>query len=323
MAKKASTKAEIKNDYTIVGIDGGGTRTRGVLVRNGETIATAYAGTTRVGAVGVGESSERLLNVIKDLCDRTNIDSLELDAVVIGLAGVWLDEEKKRSAHLMKTLARVDRIILNDLMVTSDAELAIHGAFEGSPGIVLIVGTGSIAIAKTESGKYVRAGGWGIELDDEGSGAWIGREGITAIFRALDGRGKKTILTQKFGELLPHLDLNEPRTIVKAYAERNFEYQLLTPLVMRAAEEADEVALEIITRSCSHIMVLLEAIGKNFKSNSVEVALLGGVIENDTLLKTMLEKEIKKHKKFKTVKPKGSATDAAIALGYAMIEDGN
>ncbi|MFC2130503.1 BadF/BadG/BcrA/BcrD ATPase family protein [Bacteroidota bacterium] len=321
MAKKKIPQKPTQKDFTIAGIDGGGTRTRGVLIRNGKTIATTLSGTTRVGAIGVGESCERLLNVIKDLCEQTDIDSLELDAVVIGLAGVWLEEEKKRSAQLLKTLARSEGVILNDLIITSDAELAVHGAFNGGPGVVLIVGTGSIVLGKTTSGKFVRSGGWGIELDDEGSGAWIGREGITAVFRALDGRGKKTILANKIAEMISTIDLKEPRTIVKAYAERNFEYQMLTPLVMRAAEKGDEVCLEIIKRAAFHIMELLEAIGKNYKTKTVEVALMGGVIENDTLLAKMLDKEIKKHKKFRKVNPKGSATDGAIAMGKALLEE--
>jgi len=321
MAKKAVARQIKQKEYTVIGIDGGGTRTRGVLVRNGETIASTFSGTTRVGAVGVGESCERLLNVIKDLCDQVDIDSLEIDAVVIGLAGVWLDEEKQRSAHLLKTLARTDRVILNDLVVTSDAELAVEGAFDGNPGVVMIVGTGSIALGRTPSGEFVRCGGWGIELDDEGSGAWIGREGITAIFRALDGRGKKTILTNQFAEMFPGIDMKAPRNIVKAYAERNFEYQMLTPMVMQAAEKGDEVALEIVSRASEHLMILLEAIGKNFKSKTIDVALMGGVVENNTLLSKMLEKEIKKNKKFNKVIPKSTATDAAVKMAVMLLEE--
>jgi len=324
MAKKQkTTKKNSAKDYTLIGIDGGGTRTRGIIVRNGETLATSIAGTTRVGAVGVGESSERLLNVIKDLCEQSEIDSFEVDAVVIGLAGVWLEEEKMRTAHLLKTLSRAEKLVLNDLIVTSDAELAVQGAFDGGQGIIMIVGTGSIALAKTSNGIFHRCGGWGIELDDEGSGAWIGREGITAIFRAMDGRGKKTILAKKFAELIPTINLKEPRTIVKAYAERNFEYQLLTPLVMQAAESGDKVCLEIIKRATSHLMELLVPLSKNYKTKVIPVALMGGVVENDTLLADLLIKEIKKNKKYKLVTPKGNALDGAISFAKDMIEKMN
>ncbi len=312
----------INEDYNIIGIDGGGTKTRGVLYRCNEVIAKSNSGTTRIGAVGVGESCERLLNVISDLCVRANIESNEIDAVVVGLAGVWLEEEKKRTTQLIKTLARTQKMYLNDLIVTSDAELALEGAFGGSQGIVMIVGTGSIAVGKIANDKLIRCGGWGIELDDEGSGAWIGREGLTAIVRALDGRGKETALTKIFAELYPSsIDLKEPRTIVKAYSDRVFEYYMLSPLVMKCAEEGDPVCLEIIQKAAFHLMELLETLKKKFKTNQVKVALLGGIIEANTILAKMLEDSIAVHPNFKRIEAKGSALDGAIAIGKQIISE--
>lgn len=307
-------------DYTIIGIDGGGTHTRGILRREGKIAAESQAGTTRIGAVGVGESAERVLNMIDDLCKKAEIESTELDAVVIGLAGVWLEEEKKRSAALLKTLARQQDITLNDLVVTSDAELAIEGAFNGGPGIILIVGTGSIGLGRVGK-KLVRCGGWGIELDDEGSGAWIGREGLTAIVRALDKRGQETALTQVFADMYPHIDINNPRTIVKAYAERSFEYHLLTPAVMKCAESGDKVCIEIINRAAFHLMELLEALKEHYKTKTVPVALMGGIIDADTMLSRELESRIKRHKKLKLVKAKCTPLEGAMDLGQKLIQE--
>lgn len=309
-----------KSDYTIIGIDGGGTRTRGVIYRNKEIIATSNAGTTRIGAVGVGESCERLLNVISDLCDKAELDSEEIDVVVIGQAGVWLEEEKKRSTQLLKTLARSQKLALNDLIVTSDAELAVEGAFEGKNGIVLIVGTGSIAIGRLGKNKYIRSGGWGIELDDEGSGAWIGKEGLTAAVRGIDGRDIHTSFTDALAELFPTIDLKNPRTIVKAYSERNFEYQMLTPTVMKCAEDGDAKCLDIIERSSFHLTELLEALLKQYPSHPVPVALMGGIIEADTLLAKMLIERVKNNPKIKYTKPKGNAIEGAIRIGEALLE---
>ena len=244
----------IPNDYTIIGIDGGGTKTHGILYRDGKIISEMKAGTTRIGAVGVGESCERTLNVITELCKKADTETSEIDAVVIGLAGVWLEEEKKRAQQLMKTLSRGQSMQLNDLIVTSDAEIAIEGAFQGEEGIMTIVGTGSIALGKVGKSKLIRCGGWGIELDDEGSGAWIGREGLTAVVRALDGRSKYTKIATIIAELYPTINLAVPRTIVKAYSERAFEYQNLTPFIMKAAEDGDEVSLEIITRAANRLL---------------------------------------------------------------------
>ncbi len=318
--EKMALKME-KKDYTIIGIDGGGTKTRGILYRQGKILATSNAGTTRVGSVGVGESCERLLNVIIDLCEQANIDAVELDAVVIGLAGVWLEEEKLRSAQLLKTLARSQKMTFNDLIVISDAELALQGSFDGGNGIVLIGGTGSIALARNGKEKLARCGGWGIELDDEGSGAWIGKEGLTAIVRSIDGRGKATMLGKMFADRFPTIDLDEPRTIVKAYGDRSFEYQMLTPLVMEAAENGDQVCMEILQRASYHLMELFEALAPNYKTKTIPVALLGGMVENKTILERLINERIVANPKFERIVPKGNALDGAISIGIKLIEE--
>lgn len=310
-----------RNEHTIIGIDGGGTHTRGVLFRDGKIQAKVKSGTTRIGTVGVGESCERTLNVIIELCNQAGIETNELDAVIVGLAGVWLEEEKKRSAQLLKTLARGQYITFNDLVVTSDAEIALQGAFEGEDGIITIVGTGSIGLAKDKDLLH-RCGGWGIELDDEGSGAWIGREGLTAVVRALDGRGKYTKMVEVIDDIYPTITIKEPRTIVKAYAERAFEYQMLTPHVMRCAEEGDEVCLDIIQRSARHLAELPEALIKNYSAKKkIKVALMGGIIDANTLLAKLLRTEIAKNKKLEIIEPKGTALDGAISIGHKLIEE--
>ena len=309
-----------KKDFTIVGIDGGGTHTRGALFRNDEIKAVSKSGTTRIGAIGVGEACERTLNVIIDLCSQAGLEHNELDAVVVGLAGVWLEEEKMRATHLMKTLGRSYDFSFNDLIVTSDAELALQGAFSGDDGIITIVGTGSIGLAKVGDDLH-RCGGWGIELDDEGSGAWIGREGLTAVVRGIDGRGKKTKLLEMVGDLYPTIDIDRPRTIVKAYNEGAFKYHMLTPQVMKCAVEGDEVALDIIQRSAKHLVELPQALVPNFKKKKAKVALMGGIIENDTLLAKLLIEEIKKDKNLELIEPEGTAINGAFTIGKNLIDE--
>jgi len=310
-----------KTDYTLIGIDGGGTHTRGALYREGKIIAETKTGTTRIGVVGVGESCERTLNVIIELCNKSNIEISEVDSVVVGLAGVWLDEEKKRSAQLLRTLGRGSNVVFNDLIVSSDAEIALEGAFQGKEGIIVIVGTGSIGLAKYGKNKLARCGGWGIELDDEGSGAWIGREGLTAVVRALDGRGKMTKMAQVVDDLYPSINIEEPRTIVKAYAEGAFQYQMLTPSVMKCAAEGDEVCKDIIERSANHLVELPITLAKHYGSKKVPIALMGGIIEADTLLTKLLKEKILSNPKFELVEPKGSAIEGAFSVGIKLQEE--
>lgn len=307
------------NEPVVAGIDGGGSRTRVVLAIGKRSVLTAEIGTVRIGAVGIGEACERLVNVLSEL--RQQADVAGYDAVVAGIAGVWLPEEQQRVEQVLRWMARERRLWLGELKVLSDAEIALEGAFAGKPGVVLIAGTGTIAVGRTPSGELVRCGGWGIELDDEGSGAWIGREGLTAVVRALDGRGEPTLLAQKLAELYPSIRLEQPRTIVAAYNERLFEYPVLTPLVMACAEQGDPVCRSIIVRAAEHLVELLLPLRRHFPQRPIPLALLGGMVENHTLLAQLFRERLSALTDYRLQPPKGSALEGALAMARRLARE--
>ena len=319
---KNTANTNLKNsEHKIICIDGGGTKTNGALFIGDEIVSEYKVGTTRLGAVGQGESCTRTLNVMLELCKRAGITIQDIDICVIGIAGVWLDIEKTRSINLIKTLAKSEGFTINDLIVTSDVEIAFEGAFGDEPGIVTIVGTGSIGLAKCKNGNIVRCGGWGIELDDEGSGAWVGREGLTAVMRDIDGRGEHTMLTEKLRESIVGFNIEEPRSIVKAFNDKVFEYQTITPWVMECAMQKDLVCNDLMEKAAKHLVQLPMTLMKNFDDKNVNLALMGGIIDNDTLLSQMLHKELKKIKGLKVVKPKGNSIDGARNIGLKVIKE--
>lgn len=305
-----------------IGIDGGGSRTRGVLYHGSKELAQAETGTARVGSVGVVESCERLLNLINELCAGAGIAPQEIDAVTIGLAGVWLREEQVRSQQLLQLFARERKIEFDYLTVTSDAAIALEGAFGGGSGIVLIVGTGTIAVGKTTDGEIVRCGGWGIELSDEGSGAWIGREALTAVAHAFDGRGKETAFADMLISLFPTINPSQPRTFVAAYNERMFDYPSVVPMVFECAERGDEVCLDIINRAADHLMRMLDVLHSRYYTaeKTVPVACVGGIMESDTLLAGIIADRLGGHSHLRKVTLKGTPLDGAIALARKCLE---
>ncbi len=308
-----------EREAVVAAIDGGGSRTRVVVVCRGQVLASTELGTVRIGAVGIGEACERLVNVLAEL--RQEADLVGYDAVVAGIAGVWLPEERQRVAQIMRWMARERRLLLGELEIVSDAEIALEGAFAGRPGVVLIAGTGTIAIGKTPAGAYVRCGGWGIELDDEGSGAWIGREGLTAVVRALDGRGQPTALAHKLAEVYPAIRLDQPRTIVAAYNERVFDYPVLTPLVMACAEEGDPVCRQILERAAQHLLELLLPLRRHFQRRPIPLALLGGLLENHTLLAQLFREHLAHIAEYRLQPARGTAIDGALAMAWRLLAE--
>jgi glucosamine kinase len=63
--------------------------------------------------------------------------------------------------------------------IAHDTTIAHEGALGGAAGIVVIAGTGSVALGNAVAGAgFVRAGGWGYFFGDEGSALWIARSAL-------------------------------------------------------------------------------------------------------------------------------------------------
>src|SRR3954447_10009975 len=128
---------------------------------------------------------------------------------------------------------------------THDAEIALTGALEGAPGIIVIAGTGSMAFGRNAEGQTGRAGGWGYIFGDEGGAFDLVRRALRAALAFEEGWGVRTTLHQEllqaFGvgsanELLHRFYTDVPRPVVASYA----------PLVGRAAKGGDAVARDIL-----------------------------------------------------------------------------
>jgi N-acetylglucosamine kinase-like BadF-type ATPase len=94
-------------------------------------------------------------------------------ALVVAARGVWLPRERRALARAMRGLAR-------RVLVIADVEAAWHATHDGGAGVLVLAGTGSIVVGRTPRGRWVRAGGLGPLLGDDGSAFAIGRAWLRA-----------------------------------------------------------------------------------------------------------------------------------------------
>lgn len=163
---------------------------------------------------------------------------------------------------------------LTTVAVTSDAVLAHAAAFHGADGVVLAVGTGSVALGIGRDGRAHRADGWGTLLGDEGSGSWIGRQGLAAALAAEDGRGPATALLAA-----AHDRWGDPATWsaqVDASDNPGRWTAAFAPQVADAATAGDDVAADIMRRAAEALAQTAAAAAR--RSQSHEVAALGGLL---------------------------------------------
>ena len=73
----------------------------------------------------------------------------------------------------------------------NDGALAYQGAFPEGGGVLVLAGTGSVAMAREPGGLH-RTGGWGDLFGDEGSAHAIGRSALALASQMVDGRAPDT-----------------------------------------------------------------------------------------------------------------------------------
>lgn len=283
----------MKNNRFVIGMDGGGTKTAAIIAAlDGTIVAEHVAGPSNFQIIGVETAAQTIFSLISECCRSVPCTPAQIQAVTLGLTGAGRVADQKRMADGLKKYALAQGVKLKKVIVDSDARIALEGAFKGAPGIILIAGTGSIAFGKDAAGAIHRVGGWGRILGDEGSGFYIGRSGLTAVTRFIDGRGNKTLLTKLVAE---RFNLNDQAEIITAVYKNNFDVASIAPLVLEAASKKDEVSRLIIVQAAAELTdhigslaaMLTPSSRKKVKAK-IPVSFIGGLIANDTLLRRML-----------------------------------
>ena len=99
---------------------------------------------------------------------RWRLARRDLAALGVASRGIWTRGERLALARRLRRFA--PRVI-----VISDVEAAYLAALGAVPGVLLLAGTGSIALGRDGRGRWTREGGLGPLLGDDGSAFSIGR----------------------------------------------------------------------------------------------------------------------------------------------------
>jgi glucosamine kinase len=242
----------------VVGVDGGGTRTRAVIVDDRGVERGRVEGPGAVATLKwPQDAAGAVTDVVRSAADRAGLE-LPVEVLWAGLAGAGADAARRAVRDSLAKAGLAARV-----RVGTDAEAAFHGAFGDGPGILLIAGTGSIAWGRGRDGRLARVGGWGQRLGDEGSGYAIGLDALRGVLRAFDGRDAPTQMTDAVLELC---DVGDPPGLVTwIESAPKAEVAALVPVVAAAAAQRDPAAPAILDRAAAeleeHVAALLRATG--------------------------------------------------------------
>ena len=273
----------------VVGVDGGGTRTRAVVLDGDRVMGEGEAGPSNPLRVGVANGATAIRDAIDRACAAALVHRDDMVAAGIGLAGVRRKDIRTRMHEVL-----VETLGVENIEIVSDGDIALYGATDGEPGVVIISGTGSVSVGVNRHGKRVYAGGWGPVAGDEGSGSWIARRALQAVARATDGRGPQTTLTEAACEYFQVSAAEDLSTAIYAPTMTNDRIAGFSSNVIEAARAGDEVALAIIDEAGKELGKAAVTVIRKLKMEQerFQVAFVGGVFAAGELMVAPLREQV-------------------------------
>jgi glucosamine kinase len=254
----------MNEDLFLIGVDGGGSGTRIVLAdAHGRELALAASGPSGLG-LGVERAWQALAAGCADAFAQAGA-ALDWSRCVLGCGLAGVNNRDWLAAFLAQAPA------LAGLAVESDAYTTLLGAHGGAYGVIVALGTGSVAAAADrDDGEYRTVSGYGFPSGDEASGAWLGVRAIVHAQHALDGRGPNDDLAQA---LLSHVGAHDRDQLVVWLCEANqTAYASLARIVI--AHRAHPFAARLLGEAGVQIGKMIAALDP---SGALPIALCGGL----------------------------------------------
>lgn len=276
--------------FLIVGVDGGGTKTKVVVAdEQGRELATVTGAGSAARPGEIAQAAGVIAETVRAAlaaCDHAD----ELPRVLCaGLAGAGREPERH---GVRDALVRLD--VAEHVLIEPDATIALEDAFGDGPGILLVSGTGSACFGRAPTGTFGRCGGWGPVVGDEGSGGWIGKRTLSIVAAAADGREPETALLPA---VLTALELDTSDGLIGWAADATpAAMAKLASTVITVAATGDLRANSLMAMAAEELVTHVRALARQLFADeraAIPVALAGGLMERGSFLRKLVEHRLK------------------------------
>ncbi len=275
-----------------IGMDGGGTRTRLAVIEQEQERFRCETGGINYNSFPQEEIRESLAKAIDDVKEKGFLPK-DCEGIGIGAAGV---SNPKASPFLTEVLRKLG--FTCPIVIVGDQEAALAGAVGKRAGILLIAGTGSVCMAQDGAGGKYRTGGFGHIIDDAGSAYAVGRDILTAIVRAEDGRGQATALREPVFQMLGVENSGQLIAYIYDTARTKKDIAAVASCLSEELIRTDAAAAEIARKAAGELALLVEAVLQKVTSGAGEripLFLEGGLIlknrEVNCIFRRLLEEK--------------------------------
>lgn len=292
-----------------LGIDGGGTATKICLAdQDGKVVERFRAGALNKNGQSDIQAKAAVTEIFQILSKKGYFPE-ECAGAAVGAAGI---SNSEAGIFLRRTFQ--EEGFQGELEIYGDHETALAAAFSDCKGIILIAGTGSICYGINENGTEIRSGGYGHLIDDSGSAYAIGRDILSAIVRAYDGRDQETLLQKEVYKKLAINSIEEMIQFLYSSQRSKKDVAALAVLLEDAILAGDKKALEIEDRCVVSLEELFDAVWSKMPE-AENIALAGSVLEQNKRIRGKLcQRLITRNPGFAIVTTKQDASEGALRL---------
>ena len=277
-----------------LGIDAGGTKSEFVLGDEVRELARVRKGTIQRQRIDAQTAETNLREALSDLVTGTGINMREIKRCCIGTSGetVPLVVDWLRDAF--------ERHLGVEVILVGDVEVALDAAFRGRRGVLVLAGTVSNVAGRAVGGSIITAGGWGPILADQGSGNFLGREGLRRGFLAID-QERPTILLEAVRAHWHLASLGE--LIERANSNPAPDFSHLAPVIVACAAKGDSVAQEVLAQGGTDLAYLAGLLIERIRVlegtatshfEPPDVAIAGSILAHVTPVRRALEASLRR-----------------------------
>ena len=296
------------NNYQLIAVDGGGSKTRFLSFDTQGTVHKhAVLRPSNPNGIGIDACVKLLIEGIRQVVYEPSAPAL----VCLGVAGTFFarcDDEIEKELKIA--------FPHNTFECRSDVYNLMRACDQSGDLMAAICGTGCSVFVQTD-GQLHLFGGWGSLISPKGSGLDIVRDAVRAVLEDLTRMGPRTSLTQK---LCPQLGSDETEIVRTVYQMPASALASLSPFVFEALSEEDAVAQKIVSDNIAELCRFCRAAHQAYPGVS-KLFLSGGVATHQKEFEDLVRAEMGDSFEIETLKTSQLTGACLRCLDLAGIQD--
>jgi glucosamine kinase len=264
------------------------------------------------------QALESPLDVLRDIFTEVislNGHRLHSDVVALSLTGIYGDVPNPEPYGEISN----EFFGATQVAVIDDGLAGFIGALGKDDGVALSVGSGVVAVGGRR-GKFAHADGLGHIFGDEGSGFWLGKNGLVRALATRQGRENDVALLEYLADEVKQFD----ELVSKTGPDAQTLCISTAKKILEAAEDNISSAVALRDQGAEQLAKTVSAAWTNaggLRNEGLSLAMLGGVSRNRSYEESIRRKVSNKLPQARLVPSKGNHLDGAIAITTVMQSD--